>query len=313
MGRRWFLAAVAALVLAAGCASRPAPRFVVVPESTTDPFWVQVARGMNAAAVELRLRTEFLGPREESVDKQLTIIQEAIARHPAGLAIAPSDPSRVRALIDEATRAGIPVVTMETDAPQSARTCYVGMDNYAAGELAGAEMLKRVRSGKVAIVADRAGDPALDERIRGFQEAISKGAPEIAVLGSYFGEGQAPNLTGIVDGLLSRPAGIEGLFAPGPLGSLAIGRALKKHGRLGEVVGAGFGILPEEVRLLREGAIQVLIGPRPYEMGYQALRTLADLHQRKPPPGKIVDTGADAVTRDNVEVLYPWTAAAPVE
>jgi len=313
MGRRWFLAAIAALVLVAGCASRRAPLFLMVAKSDTDPFWIQVARGMNAAAVELRLRTEFLGPQQESADKQLTIIKDAIARHPAGLAIAPSDPSRVGALIDEATRAGIPTITVETDAPQSARTCYVGTDNYAAGKLAGENMAERVKSGAVAILADRAGDPALDERIRGFQEAIPKGAPGIAVLGPYFGEGKEPKLAGIVDGLLSGEIGLRGIFAPGPLGSLAVGRALKKRGRLGEAVVVGFGILPEELSLLREGAIQVLIGPRPYEMGYWTLRTLSDLYQRKPPPAKVVDTGVDVITKENVDQLYPWTAGTRIQ
>jgi ribose transport system substrate-binding protein len=305
MGRRWFFAAIAALVLVAGCASRQAPLFVIVPKSTTDPFWMQVARGMNAAAVELRLRTEFLGPKKESADKQLTIIKDAIARHPAGLAIAPSDPSRVRALIDEATRAGIPTITVETDVPQSARACFVGTDNYAAGKVAGENMAERVKSGAVAILADRRGDPVLDECIRGFREAIRKGAPRIAVLGPYFGEGKEPKLAGIGDGLLSGEIGLKGIFAPGPLGSLAVGRAVKKRGRLGEAVVVGFGTLPEELALLREGAIQVLIGPRPYETGYWTLRTLSDLYQRKPPPGKVVDTGVDAITRKNVDELYP--------
>jgi len=312
MGRHWFLAAVAALVLVPGCASRRAPLFLMVAKSDTDPFWVEVARGVNAAAVQLGLRTEFLAPKKESVDKQLTIIKDAIARHPAGLAIAPSDPSRVRVLIDEATRAGIPTITVETDVPQGARTCYVGTDNYAAGKLAGENMAERVKSGQVAIVADRAGDPALDERIRGFQEAIPKGAPGIAVLGPYFGEGKEPKLAGIVDGLLSGEIGLKGIFAPGPLGSLAVGRAVQKRGRVNEIV-VGFGILPEELGLLRSGAIQVLIGPRPYEMGYWTLRTLSDLYQRKPPPAKVVDTGVDVITQKNVDQLYPWTAGTRIE
>ena len=49
-----------------------------------------------------------------------------------GLALSPAEDARVRARVMELS-SKVPVVTFNTDLPESGRLCYVGPDNYAFG------------------------------------------------------------------------------------------------------------------------------------------------------------------------------------
>jgi len=92
-----------------------------------------------------------------------------------GIAIATSDPTAIAPTIEKAMAKGIPVITLDTDAPQSKRLVYIGTDNYSAGKIAGLVMsdLLGIKGGKVTIGTGSLTAMNSLERMRGFMDGIA--------------------------------------------------------------------------------------------------------------------------------------------
>ncbi|MDO4270807.1 MAG: LacI family DNA-binding transcriptional regulator [Eubacteriales bacterium] len=120
----------------------------------------------------------------EGVDagRQLAAIDELVAAGADGLAITPAEDARVRARLKELS-ARMPVVTFNTDLPQSGRLCYVGSDNYACGRAcAGLMNLLLGGTGKVLVVAGQENNLAHRQRVDGFCEEASAEFPSLSLL-----------------------------------------------------------------------------------------------------------------------------------
>src|SRR6185295_7563344 len=100
-----------------------------------DPFWNTAAAGVRAAEKEFGVECEVLMPPKGAVD-QKRMIEGLLARGIDGIAISPVDAKNQVDLINEVA-ARCPVITHDSDAPDSKRLCFVGMDNYKAGRAAG--------------------------------------------------------------------------------------------------------------------------------------------------------------------------------
>ena len=83
-----------------------------------------------------------------------------------GLALSPAEDARVRARVMELS-SKVPVVTFNTDLPESGRLCYVGPDNYAFGRAsAGLMNLLLAGKGSVLVVGGQENNLAHRQRVR---------------------------------------------------------------------------------------------------------------------------------------------------
>ncbi len=193
---------LAALILASCAQATPAPTkapaaqqptaqqpaasgekfYVFLPKGLDNPYWDECRKGMEAEMAKLGVKAEFLGPAVSDATKQVEIFESVIARKPAAIAVSPNDPSTVTASIKKAMDQGIPVITWDADAPDSARILYIGTDNVAAGRTAGEEMAKAIgMKGKIAIIDGALTALNAQQRVQGFKEAIAK-YPDIQIV-----------------------------------------------------------------------------------------------------------------------------------
>jgi LacI family transcriptional regulator len=87
--------------------------------------------------------------------------------------------------VAEADHRGIPVVTMISDLPNSARLAYAGTDHYSAGRTAGFFMARMLpRPGPLIVLCNHLGFQSHAQRFHGFRDALAKYAPgrEIAAV-----------------------------------------------------------------------------------------------------------------------------------
>src|SRR5216110_693173 len=86
---------------------------------------------------------------------QKRMVEGLLARGVDGIAISPIDAKNQVDLLNQAA-ARCPVITHDSDAPNSRRLCFVGMDNYKAGRAAG-KLVKEAlpRGGKVMLFVGR--------------------------------------------------------------------------------------------------------------------------------------------------------------
>lgn len=98
-------------------------------------FWDVAEKGALRAGKDFGVNVEIRMP-PSGVDDQNRMVQALLANKIDGIAISPIDPDNQAELLDEACRRTI-LITHDSDAPNSQRVCYIGMDNYIAGRMCG--------------------------------------------------------------------------------------------------------------------------------------------------------------------------------
>ena len=278
--------------------------FVLCPKSFSNPYWFEAEQGMRDAALALNIKAEFLGPAQADVAAQVNILESLITKQVDGIAVSPDDPNGIKSVIDRAIDSGIPVLTFDSDSPQSKRICYIGTDNYQAGREAAKQMIKYLgNEGKYAIMTGGLGALNLNERIRGFRDELkeqSANLEEITLLACNEDTDKA--LLQMEDFTRSNQE-LNAWFVTGCWATVTPkGAFLNALNRRTDMVIIGFDTVKEELLLVKEGVVQALIGQRPYQMGKQCIETLYDIVvYKKMPEKEIYDTGVDVVTKENVD------------
>jgi len=113
--------------------ARPDEEYVMIGISTGVEYWNANRAGLEDVCKELGVKGTFDGPPDQNPEEQANIMDKIIARNPAGILIAPGNPDTLKPYINKAIDAGIPVICVDTDAPDSKRLAYYGTSNYAAG------------------------------------------------------------------------------------------------------------------------------------------------------------------------------------
>jgi ribose transport system substrate-binding protein len=275
--------------------------FALVPKSVGSPYWSACEEGMKEACKELGVEGYFVGPETTDVEKQIKIIEDFVSKKVDGIAISPNDPTAIAPVIDKILSQGIPVLTFDSDAPKSKRLCYIGTDNYKAGYAAGEEMIKVLGGkGKIAIMTGSLGAFNLNERIRGFRDAIKK-APGIKEETLQANNDDEELCFSQAENVLQANPDLAGFFGVSGTGGPGSARAVKAAGKTGKVKIVCFDTVPMTIQFIKEGVIQATIAQKPKQMGYLAVKTLYDLAKS----GKLeklpdVDTGITVVTKENV-------------
>jgi ribose transport system substrate-binding protein len=300
----------AALVLAAACSRQSGDRLTiaVIPKGTSHVFWQSVHAGAEKAAQELGVDVVWRGPlREDDRDSQVTEVENAVARHVAGIALAPLDERALVGPVSEAMTQGIPVVIIDSGLQGDNFVSFVATDNAAGGRLAGEHLAKLLGGrGRVVLLRYAEGHESTTRREEGFL-AVVRAQPGIAVVSSnqYGGtdvEGAYKRAEALL-GSLKRPDGtlpVDGIFCPNESITFAVVRVLQDNGWAGKTRLVGFDASPNLVKGLRDGQIDGLVVQDPVRMGYLGVKTVvARIHGE--PVERRIDTGVRLVTRDIID------------
>jgi len=285
-------------------AEKPGKRtavFALVPKSIGQIYWEACRRGMERAAKELGVKGHFIGPAQTDIAEQIDIIEQVILEGVAGIAISPNDPRAVVRVIKRAIDQGVPVVTFDSDSPESMRMAYIGTDNEEAGRIAGETLAKYMDGkGEVAILTGGLGALNLNQRIKGFRSALAK-YPDMKEVALEPDDDDSEKATTVAENLLMAHSNLGGFFGVSAPGGPGAARAVKAANKVGKVKIVGFDDTPECREFIKGGVIQATIAQRPFQMGYLAMRVLFDAHNGKPPEKKIIDTGVLVITKENLE------------
>jgi ribose transport system substrate-binding protein len=282
---------------------------VVVIGKSVHPYWSNVETGTLDAGKALGVNAVFWVPTKEDVAAQISTMESYIAEGVDGIAIAPSDPVALAPYIKKAMDAGIPTITLDTDAPDSVRLCYVGTSNKAAGVEAGTAMVGLLpNGGNVAIGTGSLTAMNSLERIEGFKEGIA--GTDIIVIEPVNNDGEdSTKALELANSTLVANPDLAGAFGVYAYNGPAWAKAVKEQGLAGVVQIVAFDATDEHIGYLKEGVIQVLVAQREYFQGYKSVELLTLMAQKGieagmaeygVPDSKIVDTGVNVVTLDNL-------------
>jgi len=214
--------------------------------------------------------------------------------------------------VEEAQRAGIPTVVIDSALDSKAPISFVASDNHHGGELAADEMARILGGrGKVLLLRYQEGVFSTEQREKGFTDRIQT-YPGITLISSnqYAGATRDTAKTAM-ENLLNRYGNdIDGLFTPNESSTAGALLSLEDAGKAGKIKFVGFDTSDIFVQAMRAGKLQGIIVQNPFHMGDLGVTTMVDhLLGRKVPAA--IDTGVTLITPDNLdtarsqELLHP--------
>lgn len=314
--RRRFLSA-AFVVFTAVVFAAPAPlaaqaplRIAVVPKGTTHEFWRSIHAGARAAQEELaiegtRIDVIWQGPlREDDREQQIQVVENFIGRRVAGIVLAPLDAQALVAPVEQAARARIPVVIIDSGLATERTVSFVATDNREGGRL-GARRLGELLGGEgnVILLRYQTGSASTEARETGFLETIAAEFPAIRVLSSdQHGGATRDTAFRAAQNLLNRHGReVHGIFAPNESTTVGTLLALREAGLAGgRVKLVGFDTARQSLDAIREGDLHGLVVQNPFRMGYLGVRTVV-AHIQGRPVERLIDTGVALITPDNID------------
>jgi ribose transport system substrate-binding protein len=277
-------------------------RFAFVSPFIGHPYWVDVADGVDAAAKEFGISYTETGPiGEVNIDRQISAIETAIASKVDGILTMALNPEAFTPVINRAEAEGIPVVLIDTDAPESNRTVYAGTSNRDAGYAAGKAMAEATGgNAKIGIVTGAIDADNLNLRIDGFREAIKEHSG-MTIVDIQPGNSDLLQATEKTQSMLQAHSDITALFGVSAEVAIAQGKIVEERGLKGKITIVGFDDLAETLDYIRAGTVYATTVQKPYMMGYLGIELLNRLNNGETLESDIIDTGVTIVTSDNVD------------
>src|SRR5437879_3416948 len=146
----WFAALLVPL-LSCGSAHDSDEYYVLVSSNLQVPYWQTAGAGFSKAAEQLKVRSDFVGPQNYDPKAERDALDNAVQKKATGILLAVTDAAVLKDSVDKAVAAGIPVITIDSDAPSSKRLFFVGTNNYQVG-LTGGQRLAQELKGKGNVV-----------------------------------------------------------------------------------------------------------------------------------------------------------------
>lgn len=252
-------------------------------------FWKELISGAQTACNELSdfgLQIDFYHQQSDydSIN-QSKQEEEIITTMPAGIILAPLHQYLSLGPINHAVDKGIPVITVNIDAPASKRICYVGENAIYAGSLVG-DLFGRFMGGKgdLVILLGSRDLSQFQDREKGFLQVLKSKYPNIRIVGRYqFGDSEEVAYE-LAKGLILDKPDLKGIFANTAIGAIAIGKAISDTGRINDIVSVSYDINETIFNLLDKNAILATVTQSPYLQGYNAVKLLHRVvFEQKPP------------------------------
>ena len=305
-------ALIIALVVpvAVGAQDDAKPRIGFLP-GVVDPFYQVMEQGVNRAAADYGLEapvSQF--PADWGPSVQTPILDAMVARGDLDYLItAPTHTEQMVGPLQTALDSGMKIITVDTflgdgnyvDGPITFPLSYIGSDNAEGGRIAGHALAKALgNKGKVYIQNTNKGVSSVDDRSRGFREAIAE-YPDMEVVGEEWNDDDQGIAAEQTSAILQLHPDLGGVFGVNVFTAAGAGNAVQNAGLSGQVQVVAFDATKTAIEFLRDGTVPLVIAQKPADMGYLAVAfAMADAAGVTSLP-RHVTTGYAVIDAQNVD------------
>jgi len=308
-----------------GCARHSsAEHFYLVAANTKLAYWQSASAGLDKIAREYDVHADMRGPRAFDPQDEVSEFRSVVALKPNGILVSVADEKLMQPAIDDAINAGIPVITVDSDAPSSKRLYFIGTNNRQAGRLGGHALVQKLGGKGNVVFFTNPGQPNLDDRLNGYKDVLAD-SPNVHIREVVDIKGEstvafdytqhALPLTGKdrVDAFVCLEA------SAGP----EVGEVLRRNNAKDRVVIA-MDLNTDTLDDVKQGIIAATIAQKPFTMAYFGVKMLDELfHNPLPslttnysvdpsaPIPAFIDTGSALVDQSNVDQFIQAQKAAP--
>jgi ribose transport system substrate-binding protein len=286
------LGLLAAMALSLGVGAARGEDYGAVLAGARSVFWNSMEKGVKQAGTEIGIQVIVRGttdddPQTASQNLQMRMVRSLLDFGVKGLVLAPIPVHGLPTPIE----LSVPVVFVDRPSTDYKSATTVATDNYAAGRVAGLTLKGHVEPGaKIAVLRLSPDVVSTTARETGFIDAVKELGFEVAV-DAFIGHGIYEPRVAAEQALRAYDRPLDAVFTPTDFTTVAALRAVADLQLAKRPKMVGFDYRPAFEQYMRSGELHAFVAQDAYQMGYQAMRTLADVLAGRPvPPMVAVDT-----------------------
>jgi simple sugar transport system substrate-binding protein len=233
---------------------------VVTHGGPADDFWSVVKNGAEAAGRDLDVAVTYSSDSDPGA--QARLIDNAVAQKVGGIVVSMSNPDALQTAIQNAVRAGIPVITINSGSAKSKQfgaLAHVGQEEGIAGEQAGIK-LKEAGKTKLLCVIHEAANVGLNERCDGARRGFGQ------VENLQVDLNNPNDVESRIRGALQADATVDAVLALNPQVGVLASNAAKATG--GKATVATFDLNGDVTEAIKSGAVLFAVDQQQYQQGY---------------------------------------------
>ena len=270
----------------------------VVLKTLSSEYWGYVKAGCDAAAKDLGITVNVVGPGAESeIEQQVSMIEQQIGAGCDAIIVAPNDAGAAAGALASAI-GNIPVLSVDTDVGIDGQTCFVGTSNVDAAKEGGLWAAEQAGEGANAVIIyGQEGDNTSNMRREGYQKACDEAGVE--VLAALSGQNTTDGATKTMEDMLSaHPGEIDIVLCHNDDTAIGAMNACKSAG-VSDMIIVGFDGNQSAVDLILAGEmVKATVAQQPYEMGYQAVEAALKAINEEPVDA-VINAPVTVVTAEN--------------
>jgi len=300
-------------VLSCGAAHDSDEYYVFVAANVQLPYWQSAGAGFSKAAGLMKVRADFVGPQTYDAKAERDALDEAVQKKATGILLAVTDPDVLKDSVNKAIAAGIPVITLDSDAPASKRLFFIGTNNYQVGFTGGLRLAQELKGKGNAVVFTMPNQPNLQDRLHGYRDALEK-TPNVKIMRVVDIQGDPRIAFDTTTQIIGKEKDkVDAFVCLEAQSGKEVANVLSSYHVTGKVVMA-MDTDPETLEWIQKGVIAATIAQKPYTMAFVGVQMLDDLHHNKLPSletdwskdsfapiPSFVDTGSGLIDKSNVD------------
>jgi simple sugar transport system substrate-binding protein len=273
---------------------------VVTHGGNADAFWTVVKNGAEAAGKQLGVTVNYSSDGDPG--NQARLIDNAVAQKVGGLVVSMANPDALKTSIENAVKAGIPVITINSGSAKSKEfgaLAHVGQEESIAGEQAGTK-LKEAGKTKLLCVIHEAANVGLAQRCDGAKQGFG------SVQNLQVDLNNATDAQSRIKGALQADSSIDAVLTLNPQVAVFAADAAKSANS--KAVTATFDLSSDVADRIRSGDVLFAVDQQQYEQGYLpiVMLKLYNDNANTVGGGSPVLTGPGFVDKSNVDKVAEY-------
>lgn len=254
-------------------------RYICIVLPYKEYYWGEIKKGISDADEQFGCVTKIETFERLDTDRQLELLKQIDFFHVDGvITIGQPSSASITSEIKKIVGNNIPVVLLDTDAPSSQRTCYIGTNNYKAGADEATYILKQTsESVNAAVFVSSMDDANQQERYQGFKDTIQNADGTISFLGEYLDDADA--FQKLLNKVLREDSKINSVFCAEASTSQIIGTFLKNSNLYQEITSVTFDDFGTVPQLVSDGILSGSIIQSTQEIGYLSVDILEKINR----------------------------------
>ena len=249
----------------------------MLPKNLGNPYFDTSTDGAEAAAEELGVELEEVGPETASPDAQVSYINTVAQQGKDALILSANDPEALCDAIDEARSADVKVITFDADTNPECRDLFI---NQATAEGIAAKQLELISEqiggkGEIAILSAAANATNQNAWIDMMEKELADNPDyaDIELVDTVYGDDDDQKSFDQTEALLQNHPDLKGIISPTTVGIAAAARYLSDSSSKGKVALTGLGTPNQMREYVENGTVESFALWNPSDLG--ALATYA--------------------------------------